>query len=82
MSNFAMVSDRLFWNSRLTSTVSAPQRRRKAAASKVRPPVRRVKLLVSSTMPASSASASPRSRSVESSRYWSSSVTSSQAEEA
>ena len=62
--------------------VSAPERRGKAAASKVRPPVRMVKFLVSSTMPASRASASVRSRSVGSAMYWSSSVTSSLAEEA
>ena len=57
-------------------------RRRNAAASKVLPPVRRVKCLVSSTIPASSASASSRIRSAGSTRYCSSSVTSSEAEEA
>ena len=82
ISYLAMVPDRSFWNSRFTSPVSAPERRRKAAASKVRPPGRMVKFLVSSTMPASRASASVRSRSVGSAMYWSSSVTSSQAEEA
>ena len=77
-----MVPSRSFWNKRLTSAVSAPARRRYAAASKVRPPVRLVKFLVSSTMPASSASDSAFNRSPGSMRYWSSSVTSSDAEEA
>ena len=67
---------------RCTSAVSAPVRRRKAAASNVRPPVRLVKFFVSSTMPASSASASQRRMSDGSTRYCSSSVTSSQVEEA
>ena len=70
------------WKRRWTSAVSAPARRRKAAASKVRPPVRRVKCFVSSTMPASRASASSRRRLDGSMRYCSSSVTSSDAEEA
>ena len=82
MSYLVTISLRSFWNSRWTSAVSAPERRRKAAASKVRPPVRWVKCLVSSTMPASSAPASSRRRSVGSTRYCSNSVTSSQAEEA
>ena len=62
--------------------MSAPERRRKAAASKVRVPVRMVKFLVSSTMPASTASASIFKRSVGSRIYCKSSVTSSLAEEA
>lgn len=82
MSYLAMVPSRSFWNSFLTSPVSAPERRRKAAASKVRLPVRMVNCLVSSTIPASRASASVLNRSAGSSRYWSSSVTSSLAEEA
>ena len=82
MAYLAMVPARSFWKSFLTSAVSAPARRRKAAASKVRPPVRMEKFLVSRTMPASRASASARVRSVGSAIYWSSSVTSSEAEEA
>ena len=77
-----MTPARSFWKSFFTSPVSAPERRRKAAASKVRVPVRMVKFLVSSTMPASTASASILRRSVGSRIYWSSSVTSSLAEEA
>ena len=73
---------RSLWKSRCTSDVSAPARRRNAAASNVRPPVRIVKFFVSSTMPASSASDSARSKSVGSARYCSSSVTSSDALEA
>ena len=82
MSYLAIMPSRSFWNSFFTSPVSAPERRRKAAASKVRLPVRMVNCLVSSTMPASRASASVLSRSAGSSRYCSSSVTSSLAEEA
>ena len=82
MSYFVTISFKSPWNSRWTSAVSAPERRRKAAASKVRPPVRWVKCLVSSTIPASSAPASSRRRSVGSTRYCSSSVTSSLADEA
>ena len=78
----AMVPARSFWNSLRTTPVSAPEWRRKAAASKVRAPVRMVKFLVSSTMPANRASASARSRSAGSMIYCSSSVTSSLAEEA
>ena len=82
MSYRAMVPSRSFWNSFFTSPVSAPERRRKAAASKVRLPVRMVNCLVSRVMPANRASASIFSRSAGSSRYWDSSVTSSLAEEA
>ena len=57
------------WNIRCTSEVSAPARRRYAAASQVRPPVRLVKFLVSSTMPASRASASHLRMSPGSTRY-------------
>ena len=66
----------------LLDALRDPARRRKAAASKVRPPVRRTKCFVSSTMPASRASASSRRRLDGSMRYCSSSVTSSDAEEA
>ena len=68
MPYLAMVSDRSFWNSFFTSPVSPPAWRRKAAASKVRAPVRMVKFLVSSMSPAISASASPLSRSAGSIR--------------
>ena len=68
MSYLAMVSERLFWKIFFTSPVSPPAWRRKAAASKVRAPVRMVKFLVSSMMPAMRASASPRSRSAGSMR--------------
>ena len=53
-----IVASRSFWNSFITSIVSAPTRRRNAAASKVREPVRTENFFVSSTMPASSACAS------------------------
>ena len=82
ISNLVTVWVRSFWKSLLTWAVSAPALRRKAAVSKVRLPVRMVKPLVSSTMPASRASASARSRSPLSRMYWTSSVTSSLAEEA
>ena len=65
-----------------TSVVSAPERRSRAAASKVRSPVRMAKLLVSSTMPASRASASHLRISAGSFSSCKSSVTSSQVEEA
>ena len=57
-------------------------RRRKAAASKVRLEVRTPKFFVSSTMPDSSAAASLAVMSDASSAYCSTSVTSSEAEEA
>ena len=82
MSYRAIMDFRSPWNIRCTSEVSAPARRRYAAASKVRPPVRLVKFLVSSTMPASRASASHLRMSPGSTRYCSSSVTSSEADEA
>ena len=71
-----------FCSSFLTSTVSAPQRLRNAAASKVRSPVRSVKFLVSSTMPESMASASQRSMSSGSQTSCSTSLRSSQVLEA
>ena len=57
-------------------------RRRKAAASNVRLDVRTPKFFVSSTIPASSAAASCGRMSVASTAYCSSSVTSSEADEA
>lgn len=71
-----------FCSSFLTSVVSAPARRRKAAASKVRSPVRMVKFFVSSTMPESMASASQRRMSSVSTTSCSTSLMSSQTEEA
>ena len=71
-----------FCRSFLTSTVSAPQRRRKAAASKVRSPVRMAKFFVSSTMPASMASASQRRMSSLSQTSCNTSLRSSQTLEA
>ena len=81
MSYLAMVPSRSFWNSFLTSPVSAPERRRKAAASKVRLPVRMVNCLVSSTIGQQGLRLGLE-QVAGSSRYWSSSVTSSLAEEA
>ena len=71
-----------FCNSFLTSVVSAPALLRKAAASKVRSPVRMVKFFVSSTMPESMASASQRRMSSGSTISCSTSLISSQTEEA
>ena len=71
-----------FCRSFLTSVVSAPALRRKAAASKVRSPVRMVKFFVSSTMPASMASASLRRMSSVSTVSCRTSLMSSQTEEA
>ena len=79
---FAMVSWKSFCISFLTSVVSAPRRRRTAAASKVRSPVRTLKNLVSRQMPAIRLSASMGSTSFFSTAYMSTSVTSSAAEEA
>ncbi|MNP42439.1 hypothetical protein D3C76_1362040 [compost metagenome] len=62
--------------------VSAPLRRRKDAASKVRAPVRMAKFLVSTAMPANSTVASITSSDTRSWKYCRSSVTSSQVEEA
>ena len=66
----------------LTSEVSAPARRRNAAASNVRSPVRTVKSFVSSMMPESIASASTRRMSGCSTSSSSSSVINSQADDA
>ena len=77
-----MVSWKSFCSSSLTSVVSAPSRRRAAAASKVRSPVRTLKNLVSRQMPAISDLASMGSTSFFSTAYCNSSVTSSAVEEA
>ena len=77
-----MVSSMPFWKSFFTRVVSAPLRRRNAAASNVRSPVRIVKFFVSSTMPESTASASKGRISVGSHSSCMSSVTSSHVDEA
>ena len=78
----AIVSVMPVCKSFFTSVVSAPARRRYAADSNVRSPVRMVKLLVSKTMPDSSASASHFKSSPWSISSSSSSTKSSQVEEA